>query len=315
MRMYHLLAATLLLAGCTSEPFGQCQQCSSQNAERTLVVDGVERRYLVFIPPRAVSATPVNPLPVILAFHWTLGSAAGMSGLTGFNEIAAREGFIVAYPEAVGGIWNDLRPGANPDIDDIAFTRAILDDLRSAYPIDSQRIYATGLSAGGHMCALLAFRMSDQIAAIAPVAALLAEPLAELASVLPPEPTPVLTIAGTHDPIEPYGGGRVLNRGTTLSADDTVAFWVGANGASPIPHEFNLPDLDPNDGTLTYGREYPSPPVGFGAAVKLLTVQGGGHTWPGGPQYLPAGLVGGVSSDFSASEEIWAFFLANARRR
>jgi len=48
--------------------------------------------------------------------------------------------------------------------------------------------------------------------------------------------------------------------------------------------------------------------------VELLTIAGGGHTWPGGSQYLPKFVIGPVSRDFSASERAWQFFIDHARR-
>lgn len=313
MRTHALFAAALSCAGCLSLPPGVPGAGGSPDQERVLPVGGVERRYLLFVPPQA-SDPASAPLPVVLAFHWSMGSTAGMRDLTGFDAIAAREGFIVAYPQGAGGAWSDLRPGSDPAVDDVAFARAILDELEASYSIDPRRIYATGLSGGGHLCNLLALRMSDRLAGVAPVCALLAEPLALLPVLSPPEPVAVLIIAGTADPIAPYAGGPVLNRGTTRSAGETAAFWAEVNGAAPVPTSFALPDADPADGTTARVEQYPAAAPGDGAEVRLLTVEGGGHTWPGGPQYLPAVIVGKTGRDFSASEEIWSFFSRQTRR-
>src|SRR5713101_9388893 len=42
--------------------------------------------------------------------------------------------------------------------------------------------------------------------------------------------------------------------------------------------------------------------------VIVYTIEGGGHTWPGGPQYLPVLLVGKASPNLDATETIWGFF-------
>jgi polyhydroxybutyrate depolymerase len=47
--------------------------------------------------------------------------------------------------------------------------------------------------------------------------------------------------------------------------------------------------------------------------VRLYEILGGGHTWPGGYQYLEPRLVGKVSHELNASEEIWKFFAAHGR--
>ena len=47
--------------------------------------------------------------------------------------------------------------------------------------------------------------------------------------------------------------------------------------------------------------------------VQIYVEEGAGHTWLGGPQYLPKGIIGGVCRDFDASEAIWEFFKAHPR--
>ena len=110
-------------------------------------------------------------------------------------------------------------------------------------------------------------------------------------------------IAGTADPIVPWDGNAGL-----LSVPDAVQFWIDHNNlpADPVVDEL-LPDVDPGDGTRTSRKLW-----GEGESqVALLTVTGGGHTWPGGLPYLPASIVGPISRDFDASEAIWEFFSAS----
>jgi polyhydroxybutyrate depolymerase len=47
--------------------------------------------------------------------------------------------------------------------------------------------------------------------------------------------------------------------------------------------------------------------------VILIRLEGGGHTWPGGLQYLPERLIGGVCRDFDATELIWTFFRRHSK--
>ena len=67
-----------------------------------------------------------------------------------------------------------------------------------------------------------------------------------------------------------------------------------------------LPDFYPEDGTTATLAVYQNGTDG--AEVRLCTIAGGGHTWPGGAQYLPEAMVGKTSRDFEASAELWAFF-------
>ena len=62
--------------------------------------------------------------------------------------------------------------------------------------------------------------------------------------------------------------------------------------------------MAPADGTRVVRQAYKGPR----AAVALYTVRGGGHTWPGGRQYLPKFMVGHTSQDINATRVIWDFF-------
>ena len=72
-----------------------------------------------------------------------------------------------------------------------------------------------------------------------------------------------------------------------------------------------LPDRDPHDGTTV--RLLSATKCTGDAAVRFYSVKGGGHTWPGGRQYLPKTAIGVTSRDFDASRTIW-LFLAGKKR-
>ena len=72
--------------------------------EQSLMIDGHKRTYRVFVPDRVG-----RPLPVVLAFHGGGGSGRQMEQYTRFDAIAEKEGFIVVYPDALDGNWNDGR--------------------------------------------------------------------------------------------------------------------------------------------------------------------------------------------------------------
>jgi polyhydroxybutyrate depolymerase len=63
-----------------------------------------------------------------------------------------------------------------------------------------------------------------------------------------------------------------------------------------------------NDGTSVTREEYRSP---GGLKVVGYTITGGGHTWPGGSQYLPKMFIGPVSHNLDACQAIWEFFKGN----
>ena len=97
-----------------------------------------------------------------------------------------------------------------------------------------------------------------------------------------------------------------------LSTADSVAFWVRHNGCEKKPTLTALPDTAPDDGTTVRRAAHTGGRAG--AAVVLYTINGGGHTWPGGSQYLPKRIIGpGLPGDLDANAVIWQFFLTHPR--
>jgi len=285
--------ATLLL-GCRSA--AARASANSGTTRESIEIGGLSRTYLLHLPNGAESDQPV---PLVLAFHGRGGQGAGMETLTGLSATADAHGFIVAYPDGIDHSWHY---GVS-NVDDIAFTDALIDRLVAEHHVDPDRVYATGLSDGGFFSEFLGCAPEHRIAAIAPVGASLTGLLLLRCQLVPP--IPVEIIFGTDDPIVPWGGSGQFPGGL-LSVPASTAFWVqhaGLEGA-PTTDEW-LPNADPNDGTTVHHTAY-----GDGQ-VDLLAVVGGGHTWPGGLQYLPAAFVGRTSRDFRASERIWQFFAAN----
>lgn len=266
---------------------------------KTVTVAGVVRTYLLHVPAAYRSA---EPSPVVLLLHGGGGRAAGIERSTGgFSALADRHGFIAVYPDSRGGHWDDGRETITAHTDDVAFIAALLDALAADYRVDARRVYAAGISNGGMMAMRLACELSGRFAAIATVGANL--PAALAASCRPIRAVPVVMFSGTADPLMPYAGGKVTGRvgGVVFSAPETAAFWARRNGGAASPQTRALADTDPMDGTRTDLLEFPG-------EVTLYRINEGGHTWPGGTQYLPARFIGKVAKDFSANEAIQAFF-------
>ena len=138
---------------------------------RTIDVDGVTRTYILDVPERI---HPRQPVPLLLDFHGFGHSAAGVWKVSGFKDLAARDGFITAYPdglpvhlmgrEAPG--WEIFSVDGNRDL---AFTKRLLDTLEQTYCIDEARVFVTGFSNGAFLANVLGCVMADRFAAIAPV--------------------------------------------------------------------------------------------------------------------------------------------------
>lgn len=292
-----------------------CAASTAANAKgdlskHSIIADKVERSYLLYTPPGADDGRELRPL--VLVFHGGGGTARGIAKEVGrsLHAIADREGFYVAYPDSVNKMWDFgggmISESLDMRIDDRAFFAAVLDELTSARPIDQRRIFATGISRGGQASYFVACAFPDRMRAIAPVAM----PMPKFMIDMCPDAKNigVAILNGTDDPLVPYDGGQITvgrkERGEVISTDDTIDFWRSRNNCAAEPTASTK--IDPvNDRmqvTKTSWENCAQDPV------LLYRIEGGGHTWPSGRQYLPRFVVGPVNRDIDGATEIWAFF-------
>lgn len=299
---FALVLALPALTACATAQAAGLAASRTGSVDQRLLVDGRQRSYRLHLPPGYRQGARA---PLILAFHGRGGDGAWMEHLTGLSRLSDTAGFDVAYPDGLDKSWHY---GSGPD--DVAFVDALLAHLRRTLSVDDRRIYATGISDGGFFSQYLACRRPGALAAIAPVAASLTDGIAALCAATPP--LPVAAVFGTADPIVPWAGKRTgLPLLNFLSAPDSVAFWARHDGCAAVPSVQLLPDRDPADGTRVRQDTYRG--CRPGTEVVFYAVLGGGHTWPGGAQFLPAGIVGRTSRDVDASQRIWDFFAQHPR--
>jgi polyhydroxybutyrate depolymerase len=295
------IIAFLLMAGCQKNPLPKTTPAPTPLEERSVSVGGTDRSYQIYVPAKARTSDSV---PVVLVFHSGGNQPETIAKITGFTRKADAEGFIVVYPRGSGTKqaadrfwWNGglcCGPAQKNNIDDVAFIRALLDDLVRTLPVDGRRIFATGLDSGALLSFRLACEMADRIAAIGPVAG-----TQNVADCRPAQPVSVVYFHGTADAFIPYSGG--VGKGTSnfsyASVKDTIGYWVTADQcpgtvvreeSGPIVHE-------------TYG------PCSNGSAVELYTIQDGTHNWPGN---LQAGTrVAKATRGLNATDILWDFFV------
>ena len=290
-------------------------RADEHTVECSIKVAGAERTYRLHVPPRY---SREKAAPLVFAFHGGGQNARVAERFTHLSELSDREGFLVVYPDALFKNWNDGRNdpmlrSQREKVDDLGFIGALLDEISDQFNIDPKRIFATGPSNGGIFSNLVGARMSDRFAAIAPVIGGMAPSVA--GSFDPKSPISVLMINGTEDPLVPFEGGKVTfmgrGRGNIIPTADTVKNWVRHNGCQPAPQCFDLPDKDAGDETRTKVAVYSGGRKG--TEVVVYTIEGGGHAWPGGRQYLPESMVGRVCKDFNATDVIWEFFSRHPR--
>ncbi len=269
---------------------------------QTITVDGLTRHFLLYVP--ASVAAGATPVPLVMVLHGGGGSGREVARSTHhrFETLADQAGFIVVYPDAIGRIWDtgegEVSAALRSPRDDLAFLKATVAAVAARYPVDRSRLFATGISRGGHASYMLACRAPGLFRAIAPVAMTLPAGLAADCAKAPP--TGVLLIQGTADPLVPYGGGRVTvlgrQRDSVLSADATMDLFRGVNRCAGVAQVDSIGAVD----RLTW--------QGCMAPTRMDRVNGGGHSWPSGQALLPTMMAGRSTTDISAPDEIWAFF-------
>jgi polyhydroxybutyrate depolymerase len=300
-RLLSVSVLALCLVGCVGR---LVSAASSRDQPGTFQFGGLTRTYRVHVPSGP-------PLGLVLNLHGGGGTGAGQQDLTDFDAVADANNLLVVYPDGYEKSWADGR-GASPadrrHVDDVGFLVALTSKLATDFGVARGHVFATGMSNGGFMSNRLACDHADVFAAIAPVAGTLGAGVA----CNPSRPVSVLEAHGTADPLVPFNGGKVRGRGGlshSISATSMVNKWRTSDGCQGDPSADALPNV--GDGTIVH--RFDSTACASSTEVVFYQIDNGGHTWPGGRQYLPKPIIGPTTRALDASEAIAQFFLAHAR--
>lgn len=269
-----LLTALCALAAPAQAQTSTCTLAPVAGEMRELTSGGRARTYRLFVPPAAQGG---GPLPLVFDLHGTGGKAGERAQHSGFEALAAREGFAVATLQAEESRWNV--PVHTPRADDVKYVSDVIDHIAARVCIDPARIYSTGFSGGGRMSSLLGCRLNHRIAAIAPVGGL------RWSGPCPGRAVPVLTVHGLADDTNAYEGHGDRGAEWVESVPEALAGWATHNRCQP-----KLIQEDP-PGPVHIVR-YAG--CDAGAEVRLLRIDGLGHVWPRG--------------EVDAPEAIWQLF-------
>ena len=80
-------------------------------------------------------------LPVAVFFHGYRSSAADTMANAELGETLSKAGILLVAPDGVGGSWS-VADRLSRGRDNIAYTRAVLADVRRRFPIDERRLAA-----------------------------------------------------------------------------------------------------------------------------------------------------------------------------
>jgi polyhydroxybutyrate depolymerase len=263
----------------------------------TISSSGQTRRYLLYVPKTYDRS---EPTPLVISLHGGALWPAAEMGISRWNDVADEDGFLVVYPSGseVPRVW----PMGQRSLElDVKFISDLIDKLEAGYNIDPNRIYADGMSNGGGMAFALSCKLSDRIAAVGAVAA--AQTL-EWNRCGDSRPVPTVAFHGTADPMALYqGGSSPISPGQFPNIRDWTARVARRNRCSADPSETRITS---NVRRLAY-KNCPE-----NADVILYTVEGGGHTWPGGKS-LPESMLGRTTREINATRVIWEFFVQHPR--
>lgn len=137
-----------------------------QNVE--ISVGGETRNFQLYVPDK-----DLTNCPLVISLH---GAGGHSTDYSPFRKVVADEAnYIVAYPQGKDiyfPVFNGNVPGwdaSGEDNADVAFLKAVIEDVASKYQIDRKRIYCCGFSNGGMMTYAMANACSDEIAAFAAI--------------------------------------------------------------------------------------------------------------------------------------------------
>jgi polyhydroxybutyrate depolymerase len=325
------LLAIALLSACRGEPIDECAPLAPGDHAECIVPDWLDRAFTLDVP---AGWNGSDALPLILVFHGGGGNRHSANRVTcpgGDTEapeciaaLAGARGYAVAFPDGTGsrplrnvrtwngGGGNELQctsgPACKTKVNDLGYVDDLLAQIRRAIPVDDRRIYVTGISNGGAIAHRLACQRED-IAAVVGVAG--ANEFADDGGTCDVQ-VAVRQIHGTADPCWGFEGGSQAclqddgERKTSVAA--TMEGWRTRNGCAATFTDVARPERDASEPTTVTVRTWD----GCSAATELVIVTGGGHTWPGGYQYLSTDRVGLVSPEVS-NADLLDFFDAHRR--
>lgn len=262
------------------------------------------RRYKLYVP----SLYSGQPIPLIVMLHGCSQSPDDFAAGTRMNELAETVGFLVAYPEQAQSAnpskcWNwfnavdQQRDMGEPSI--IAdITREIIVD----YAVDSGRVFAAGLSAGGATAAILGQTYPELYAAVGIHSGLACGAAKDMMSAFG-----VMKNGAAVAAVKPGVSSRVRAIVFHGDKDQTVHPLNGTQATAQFMGNEAVKTVSKGEAA---GGRFTRTDYRNGAGRHVLEqwlVHGMGHTWSGGS---PSGSYTSTKGP-DASREMVRFFLEN----
>ncbi|MBQ9137640.1 MAG: prolyl oligopeptidase family serine peptidase [Alistipes sp.] len=244
---------------------------------QTIEDQGLTRRYHLYIPNDLPDGAPL-----VFILHGYGGSAESYfnSGtIANFKTLADENKMLLCYPQASvdpksKNGWNVYYPWQinAMKVDDCEFICNLAKHLQTTYKVSDKNVFLTGMSNGGEMCYLLAYRKPNEFAAIASMAGLTLIEMADRHNY--ESPVAFMEVHGTGDMTSRWEGDATNQYGWGAYLPVPVA--VGAVAAANKCVYEQTTELPQVKNRVILHRYYGAP---SGKEVHFYEVRNGGHNW------------------------------------
>ncbi len=228
MKKIIILCYIFIVVACSKDNDKNDAVCYSNSNTESMVHDGEDREYLMYVPD---SYDGTNSVPILFNFHGFGGSVEEFMENADLRSVAETNTFILVYPQGSclegSSHWNPCPNGPDnkSEADDFGFVEAMINQISSEYNIDLDRVYAGGYSNGGMMAYGLANYKSDLIAAVASISGTMLNCTGSTN-----HPMPIVHLHGTSDDVVSYNGSTDWN-----SVQSTLDYWINFNNTTTTP--------------------------------------------------------------------------------
>jgi polyhydroxybutyrate depolymerase len=256
-------------------------KAEAQLLEDSLLVEGHYRTFSYYKPEG-------RNFSLLFALHGSGGNASHMiNAAEKLQAQANAEKVLIVYAEGYKTFWNECRKSANTiankeNIDEEQFFSKLINHFQEKFAIDTEKVFAVGLSGGGQMAYKFGMTMPDKFRAVTVVVANVPS-IDNLDCVESNKPVSILIINGTADAVNPYNGGEMkagnLILGNVRSTEESFRYWTKLAGYTDEPRHRKLPDENISDNITIDEFSF----TGKGKPeVSLLRVNNGKHEFPVG---------------------------------
>ena len=275
-----------------------CLTTFSYGQTQGIKIDGNMRQFTMYIP---ATINKEKPAALVLNFHGSGMTALEHMFYTEMNTTADNHNFILVYPQGKGNDWN---VGFGMDYDngpkDIEFIRQLVEKIKKHYNIDTNAIFATGLSRGGFFTHRLAVEMPEVFAAIASVGAPIPNEVKKRHT--SKEKIAILLAHGDTDEHVKYEGKEEKYN----SVEETISYYRNHNESNndQVTKTINPIEDETSVNITIYGGD---------KDVVLIKIENGGHTWPGADDFNVGFPLGKTTHDILFNDVMWKFFTSNKK--